>query len=103
MLKWMLKHKVLGAIVGCGLILSSTSMTVLQRANFQATASPEQSTTQIPSMPDYLTTDTKFQPIHQPLMLKVGVAFGGLALIGLELWWFLLSKPIVKPYIKRHL
>ncbi|MEH2407860.1 hypothetical protein [Nostoc sp.] len=35
---------------------------------------------------------SQFQRIEQPLGLKVGVAIGGLALIGLELWWFLLYK-----------
>lgn len=34
----------------------------------------------------------QFQRIEQPLGLKVGVALAGLALIGLELWWFLLYK-----------
>ncbi|MEA5580173.1 hypothetical protein VB620_02320 [Nodularia harveyana UHCC-0300] len=33
-----------------------------------------------------------FQAIEQPLGLKIGVTVGGLALIGLELWWFLFSK-----------
>ncbi|MBE8987734.1 hypothetical protein [Nostoc sp. LEGE 12450] len=35
---------------------------------------------------------TQFNQIEQPLGLKVGVAIAGLALIGLELWWFLLYK-----------
>ena len=35
---------------------------------------------------------SQFHRIEQPLGLKVGVTFGGLALIGLELWWFLFSK-----------
>ncbi|WP_414530677.1 hypothetical protein [Nodularia chucula] len=34
----------------------------------------------------------EFPAIEQPLALKVGVTVGGLALIGLELWWFLFSK-----------
>ncbi|MFN6530122.1 hypothetical protein [Nostoc sp. ChiSLP03a] len=36
--------------------------------------------------------NSQFQHIEQPLSLKVGVAIAGLALIGLELWWFLLYK-----------
>ncbi|HEY9637224.1 MAG TPA: cupredoxin domain-containing protein [Coleofasciculaceae cyanobacterium] len=36
---------------------------------------------------------TQFQRIEQPLGNKVAVTLGGLGLIGLELWWFLLSKP----------
>ncbi|MDZ7961739.1 MAG: cupredoxin domain-containing protein [Aulosira sp. DedQUE10] len=35
----------------------------------------------------------QFQSIDQPLGSKVAVTLGGLGLIGLELWWFLLSKP----------
>ena len=34
----------------------------------------------------------QFRRIEQPLVLKAGVTLGGLGLIGLELWWFLLSK-----------
>jgi plastocyanin domain-containing protein len=40
------------------------------------------------------TIQTKeFQRIEQPLSNKILVTVGGLSLIGLELWWFLLSKP----------
>lgn len=39
------------------------------------------------------STSTQFQRIDQPLANKVAVTLGGLGLIGLELWWFLLSKP----------
>lgn len=35
----------------------------------------------------------QFQPIDQPLAHKIVVTTAGLGLIGLELWWFLLSKP----------
>jgi plastocyanin domain-containing protein len=36
---------------------------------------------------------TKFQPIEQPITLRVAIAVGGLSLIGIQLWWFLASKP----------
>ncbi|MEH2163962.1 MAG: hypothetical protein V7K38_23660 [Nostoc sp.] len=36
--------------------------------------------------------NNQFNHIEQPLALKVGVAIAGLALIGLELWWFLIYK-----------
>lgn len=39
------------------------------------------------------------QKIEQPLPVKVGVIVGGVALIGLELWWFLLSKKKTQPAI----
>lgn len=35
----------------------------------------------------------QFQRLEQPLWAKVAVTSAGLGLIGLELWWFLLSKP----------
>ncbi len=35
----------------------------------------------------------EFQRIDQPLWLKGTLTAGGLGLIGLELWWFLFSKP----------
>lgn len=35
----------------------------------------------------------QFQRIEQPLGNKIAVTVGGIGLIGLELWWFLLSKP----------
>ncbi|MEX0271477.1 cupredoxin domain-containing protein [Leptolyngbyaceae cyanobacterium UHCC 1019] len=35
----------------------------------------------------------QFQRIEQPLWVKAAVTAGGFGLIGLELWWFLLSKP----------
>ncbi|WP_138504807.1 hypothetical protein [Nostoc sp. PA-18-2419] len=41
-------------------------------------------------MPVHSEQSSQFQHIEQPLGLKVGVAIAGLALIGLELWWFLL-------------
>lgn len=44
-------------------------------------------------MPSENSQTTQFQPIEQPLWIKGAVTAGGLALIGLELWWFLLSKP----------
>lgn len=39
------------------------------------------------------TPNTQFRRIEQPLKNKAAVTLGGLGLIGLELWWFLLSKP----------
>ena len=39
------------------------------------------------------TSTGQFQRIEQPIWSKVAVTGAGLGLIGLELWWFLLSKP----------
>lgn len=43
-------------------------------------------------MPTSSSNKAQFHSIEQPLGLKVGVTVGGIALIGLELWWFLFSK-----------
>ncbi len=44
-------------------------------------------------MPETESESTsQFRRLEQPLPLKVGVTLGGLALIGVELWWFLFSK-----------
>ncbi len=42
---------------------------------------------------EHTTEGTQFRRIEQPLENKVAVTLGGLGLISLELWWFLLSKP----------
>jgi len=47
----------------------------------------------VAEMPSFATEETvQFHQIQQPLGLKIGVTLGGLALIGLELWWFMFSK-----------
>ena len=38
------------------------------------------------------TVRSEFQQIEQPLWVKGAVTVGGLGLIGLEIWWFLLSQ-----------
>jgi plastocyanin domain-containing protein len=43
------------------------------------------------------TSTHEFAQINQPIALKLGVTLGGLTLIGLELWWFLLSQPPAQP------
>ncbi|NJR39280.1 MAG: hypothetical protein HC781_11215 [Leptolyngbyaceae cyanobacterium CSU_1_4] len=45
---------------------------------------------------------TQFQRIDQPLANKVAVTLGGLGLMGLELWWFLFSKPKSQPVVDRE-
>jgi plastocyanin domain-containing protein len=61
---------------------------------FFAVASGEavaQTTSEIPS--NEKSQMTAFRPIQQPLWVKGAVTSGGLALIALEIWWFVLSKP----------
>jgi plastocyanin domain-containing protein len=60
----------LGILGGFWLLLTSS----------QVSAAPHASTQQ-------------FQPVEQPLAIKLGVSAVGVGLIGLELWWFLGSKP----------
>ncbi|RUR75349.1 cupredoxin domain-containing protein [Chlorogloeopsis fritschii PCC 9212] len=43
--------------------------------------------------PSQTKQTSQFRRIQQPLWVKGAVTAGGLGLIGLELWWFLLSKP----------
>ena len=68
------KKTIFGSIAGLVFVLLLSG-----GAGAQMPASPSQQTTQ-------------FRQIEQPLGLKVGVTAGGLALIGLELWWFIGSK-----------
>jgi plastocyanin domain-containing protein len=67
--------KILGSVTSLGLMLGIAS---------GVTAA---------EMPASTATQTnQFRRIEQPLGLKVGVTVAGLGLIGLEFWWFLLSK-----------
>lgn len=69
----MLKKVLLGTLAGVGLL-------------FGATAAVAQMPMESPPQ------TTQFRRIDQPIGLKIAVTAGGLALIGLELWWFLYSK-----------
>lgn len=46
-----------------------------------------------PTHPAETSPTSQFQRIEQPLWVKGTVTAAGLGLIGLELWWFLGSKP----------
>jgi plastocyanin domain-containing protein len=45
------------------------------------------------TIPHTVERPEQFQHIEQPLWVKGAVTLGGLGLIGVELWWFLFSKP----------
>ena len=50
-----------------------------------------------PATAQALEPAPQFRQIEQPLALKLGVTLAGVGLIGLELWWFLLSQPQPQP------
>lgn len=69
------KKTILGSLALLGLLLGVTSGAALA---------------QMPA--EHSTPTAQERRIEQPMGLKVGVTLGGIALIGLELWWFLFSK-----------
>lgn len=73
-----------GTLAGLGFLLGATSGAL-------ATEIPAVHNMESPS-----TESRQFRRLKQPLGNKVAVTLGGLGLIGLELWWFLLSKPKFK-------
>jgi plastocyanin domain-containing protein len=72
-----------GTLVGMGFLVGAISGSI-------AADVPDPS---MDSIPHSVGNSGQFQPIEQPLSNKVIVTLGGLGLIGLELWWFLLNKP----------
>jgi plastocyanin domain-containing protein len=74
------KTAVVGSIVTLGVLLGGASAVAqMAHENMQPAATTEQT--------------GQFRSIEQPLWAKAAVTAGGLGLIGLEWWWFLLSKP----------
>lgn len=69
------KKTILGSLALLGLLLGVTSGAALA---------------QMPA--EHSTPTAQLRRIEQPMGLKVGVTLGGIALISLELWWFLFSK-----------
>lgn len=80
-----IKHKTqLGQKLGL-----TSLLIVLTFGSATAIASPKQSSSE--------QHQTQFQRLEQPLGLKLAVTAGGLALIALELWWFLGRRPSSAP------
>ena len=69
------KKTILGSLALLGLLLGVTSGAA---------------SAQMPA--EHSTPTAQLRRIEQPMGLKVGVTLGGIALISLELWWFLFSK-----------
>lgn len=76
------KTAIASTIVSLGLVLGIVSGEAVAQRPHQDEMQPSQ---------NHFTEE--FQRIEQPLGNKIIVTVGGLGLIGLELWWFLLSKP----------
>lgn len=79
-----LKHPILSSLASLSLVLTVAS---------SAPAQMDHDTIPDPSTNPSMEQTGQFQRIEQPLWSKVAVTSAGLGLIGLELWWFLLSKP----------
>ncbi len=76
----MLIKKVIIGIASLGLLLGGASNRTFAQMPHQTHNSATSQT-------------SEFQRIEQPLWVKGVVTASGLGLIGLEVWWFLLSKP----------
>jgi plastocyanin domain-containing protein len=70
-----------GTLAGLGFLLGAISGAL-------ATEIPNKNITE-----SHPNESLQFRRIEQPLGNKIAVTLGGLGLISLELWWFLLSKP----------
>ncbi|HIK06908.1 MAG TPA: cupredoxin domain-containing protein [Trichormus sp. M33_DOE_039] len=80
------KTALIGSIASLGVVFSIASGEAIATRTANAQTSHEaHSSAKFPA--------NQFQRIEQPLGNKVAVTLGGLGVIGLELWWFLLSKP----------
>ena len=77
------KTAIIGSIASLGLVLGIASSKAVAQMPHDMNGNHSSDTEQT----------AQFRRIEQPLRNKVAVTLGGLGLIGLELWWFLLSKP----------
>lgn len=78
----MFDHKfIIGSFVGMGFFLGIHSIPAVAQMTDQEMS---------PSSPEQKSV---FKKVEQPLWIKSAVTAGGLGLIGLELWWFIRSKP----------
>lgn len=81
-------RRLVGVLAGFGLLVGTSGAVTLIATEAGMTA-PESSM----EMPHGSTANQEFERIDQPLGVKLGVSAAIVSLIGLELWWFLLSKP----------
>jgi plastocyanin domain-containing protein len=71
---------VMGSLASLGLALGIVAGGAIAQMNHEMPASE-------------ISPSSQFRRIEQPLWLKGVVTTGGVVLIGLEVWWFLLSRP----------
>ncbi|MEA5625565.1 cupredoxin domain-containing protein [Nostoc sp. UHCC 0251] len=83
----MLSKVIIGTIASLGLAFSVASDQVVAQMNH------EMPTTERWLRPPQASQTTQFRRIEQPFWVKGAVTTVGFGLIGLEIWWFLLSKP----------
>lgn len=76
----MSKIGLLVSVIGLGICFSQGASAVAQMPHSEMPSAVHEQTGQ-------------FRRIEQPFWLKATVTASGLGLIGLELWWFLLSQP----------
>jgi plastocyanin domain-containing protein len=89
--------RLLGMLAGSGLLFVGSGTIILTTAEAKI-AAPENTM----EIPHGSTAHQKFQKIEQPPGVKLGVTAAGVGLIGLELWWFLGSKPKSQKARVRH-
>ncbi len=83
----MLSKVILGSIASLGLTFSVASGQAVAQMNHEIPA------TERWLRPPQVSQTVQFHRIEQPFWVKGAVTTVGLGLIGLEIWWFLLSKP----------
>ena len=85
------KMTAIGKFASLALLFSIVSNAALSNtADAIATGSSERS-------PMSVQPASQFRQIEQPLVTKAIVTIAGISVIGLELWWFLGSKPQARP------
>lgn len=83
------KRILFGTLIGLGFLIASVSGIAVAQMPLLKDKTRSMTAENNLSSSDQITL---FQRIEQPLELKGAVTLGGLALIGLELWWFLFSR-----------
>ena len=73
------KKSIIASLAGIGFLIAIASPKAMAQMSVEMPVSKEK--------------NVDFRRIEQPLGLKAAVTLGGIGLIGLELWWFLFSKP----------